>query len=154
MVRNRKKAHLYTKSNILINNLHPTLKLPLSSKSIMASVSHVMHGEDCVLNELILNFVNDSAIKKLNNSYLKHNYYTDIITFPYNNKKTAIEGEIFISLDTVAKNAKIYNTGFKMELKRVIIHGCLHLAGYNDRTKKQKELISAKENLYLSTAVS
>jgi probable rRNA maturation factor len=154
LVRIRKKAHSYTKSNILINNLHPARKLPLSSKSIKAAVSSVMDGEDCVLNEIVLNFVSDSSIKKLNNSYLKHNFYTDIITFPYNDNKTEIEGEIFISLDTVAKNAKIYETGFKRELARVIIHGCLHLAGYNDKTKKQKELIKNKENWYLAMAVS
>lgn len=154
MVRIRKKAHSYTKSNILINNLHPTLKLPLSSKSIKAAISSVMDGEDCVLNEIVLNFVSDSTIKKLNMGYLKHNFYTDIITFPYNDNKTEIEGEIFISLDTVAKNAKIYETGFKRELARVIIHGCLHLAGYNDKTKKQKELIRSKENWYLAMAVS
>jgi probable rRNA maturation factor len=151
--RTRKKTHFYSKSNILINNIHPVIKLPLSLKKIKAAVSTVMDGEDCVLSELTVNFIDDRTIKKINNNYLKHNYFTDIITFPYNDNKTSIEGEIFISLDTVAKNAKIYETGFKRELSRVIIHGCLHLAGYNDKTKKQKELIRTKENYYLTTAM-
>lgn len=134
----------------MINNLHPSVKPPLNSKMIMELVSHVMHGEDCVLSDLTVNFVNDRNIKKINNSYLNHNYFTDIITFPYSEDKNSIDGELFISLDTVKKNSKLYNTSFKGELKRVIVHGCLHLAGYDDRTKMQKELIRAKENYYLN----
>lgn len=150
MVSKLKKANFYTKSTILVNNLHPSLKPPLSSKYIRELVSQVVEGERCKLSELTINLVNDRNIKKINNSYLNHNYYTDIITFPYDNSKKNIDGEIFISLDTVKKNAKSYNTSFKTEFKRVIVHGCLHLTGYDDRTKKQKELIRAKENYYLS----
>lgn len=149
MVRIKKSVHLYTNSNILINNLHPTIKLPLSSKSVKSVVSLVMEGENCKLNELNINLVDNNTIKKINKKYLAHSYFTDIITFPYNSDKNSIEGEIFISLDTVKKNAEIYNTGYKKELKRVIIHGCLHLAGYNDKTKKQQELIRSKENYYI-----
>jgi len=109
-----------------------------------------MDGEDCRFNEIIVNFVNDRAIKKINNAHLNHNYNTDIITFPYNDKSKEIEGEIFISLDTVKKNGKFYGSGYKLELKRVIIHGCLHLAGYKDSTSGQKELIRNKEDYYLS----
>lgn len=134
----------------MINNLHPSFKLPISHSNVKESVSKVMDGEDCRFNELIVNFVNDSAIRKINLAYLDHNYYTDIITFPYNDKSKEIEGEIFISLDSVKKNGKFYGSGYKTELKRVIIHGCLHLAGYKDATKKQKELIRNKENFYLS----
>lgn len=154
MKRKRKKAHLHNNSNILINHSHPVIKLPLSLKKIKADVSSVMEGEDCVLNDLTVNFVDDRSIKKINNSYLKHNYFTDIITFPYNDNKSEIDGEIFISLDSVQKNAKMYETGFKQELRRVIIHGCLHLAGYDDTTKKQKELIRDKENYYLTQGLS
>ena len=109
-----------------------------------------MDGEDCQFNEIIVNFVGNKAIKKINNDFLKHNYFTDIITFPYNDKRKQIEGELFISLDTVKKNGEIYSSGFKMELTRVIIHGCLHLAGYKDAKKNEKELIRKKENFYLS----
>lgn len=139
-----------TKSLILINNLHPSYKLPISHNNVRESVSKVMDGEDCRFNEIIVNFVNDSAIRKINNAYLNHNYCTDIITFPYSDKSKNIEGEIFISLDTVRKNGKFYGSGYKPELIRVIIHGCLHLAGYKDATSKQKELIRSKENFYLS----
>lgn len=82
-------------------------------------------------------------------NYLNHNYDTDVITFAYENDKNNLDGEIFISTEKVKKNAKFYDVSNIQELKRVIIHGCLHLAGYDDRTEKQKELIKTKENFYL-----
>lgn len=109
-----------------------------------------MAGEDCGFNEIIVNFVDKNELRKINRKFLKHNYHTDIITFPYNSNRKSIEGELFISPETVKENGEIYNAGFKLELERVIIHGCLHLAGYYDRTKREKELIRRKENFYLS----
>ena len=88
-------------------------------------------------------------MKMLNKNYLNHNYDTDVLTFTYENNKNNLEGEIIISPEKVKKNAGIYDVSQVQELKRVIIHGCLHLAGYDDRTKKQKELIKNKENFYL-----
>ncbi len=143
------KTHLVTKRAILVNNLHPTLKLPITINSVKSLVSKVIHGEDCRFNEIAVNFVSNSDLRRINKKYLDHNYDTDIITFPYNSNKKNIEGEMFISLDTVKKNGKFYGSGYNQELKRVIIHGSLHLAGYLDRTKRQKELITGKENYYL-----
>ena len=88
-------------------------------------------------------------IRSINNKFLRHNYSTDIITFQYEKEKQKIDGELLISLDTVKENAKFFRTGYKNELKRVLIHGCLHLAGYNDNNKKRMELIRIKENSYL-----
>lgn len=133
----------------MIQNFHPAFKLPVSHRSIRASISCVFKSEKTKLNALCINLVDDKKIRKINTKYLNHNYSTDIITFPYSNGKNGIEGEMFISLDTVKKNSAFYSTLYSMELKRVIIHGCLHLAGYHDRTKKEKELIREKENFYL-----
>lgn len=88
-------------------------------------------------------------MKKINKNFLNHKYDTDVITFTYERDKDNLEGEILISTEKVKKNARIYDVSQIQELKRVIIHGCLHLAGYDDRTKKQKELIKNKENFYL-----
>ena len=96
-----------------------------------------------------LNFVTDKELRNVNRGYLKHSYNTDIITFSYGNKNHKIDGECLISLDSVRKNAKLYGTGYKNELKRVIVHGCLHLAGYLDKTMKEKEQITIKENFYI-----
>lgn len=109
-----------------------------------------MKGEDCSLKHLDINLLQNSEIRKINKKFLKHNYNTDIITFPYSNGKSGIEGEIFISLDEVKRNSLIFSDSYKNEFLRVVIHGCLHLTGYNDKTGKQKELIREKENFYMS----
>lgn len=93
--------------------------------------------------------VDNLKIRKINRDFLNHDYFTDIITFPYEKDRDKIDGEIFISLDTVKENSDFYDVSYTQELKRVIIHGALHLLGYNDKTKKEKEAIRKKENFYL-----
>ena len=112
-------------------------------------MKRVFDGEHCKISALELDFVTNREIKKVNTTFLKHEFETDIITFLYSGKKEGIEGECIISLDSVRKNAKLYETGYKNELKRVIVHGCLHLTGYNDKTESQKKRIREKENLYI-----
>jgi len=133
----------------LVQNHHPSSRLPISQRSIRALVSRIIRHEKSKLCSLEVNFVDKFGIKKINKKFLNHNYYTDIITFPYNSYKNSLEGEIVISLDSVKKNAVSYGVTYSEELKRVIIHGCLHLAGYDDRTKSEKELIRCKENSYM-----
>jgi len=137
------------KSKILIQNHLSSSRLPISRSSIQALVSQVLTEEGTLLNNLDLNFVDSYRMRKINKNFLNHNYDTDVITFAYENDKDKLEGEIFISPEKVKKNAKFYYVSNVQELKRVIIHGCLHLAGYNDKTRKQKELIKNKENFYL-----
>jgi rRNA maturation RNase YbeY len=109
-----------------------------------------MKGEDCNSYSIDINLLGNIEIKRINRKYLNHNYCTDIITFPYcSDYPEKVEGELIISLDEVKRNSVLYNESFKKEFSRVVIHGCLHLAGYKDRTKKQKELIREKENFYL-----
>jgi len=149
-LRNTKKRRISTrKSSILIQNNHSNSRLPLSRSSIQALISKVLTNEGTKLNNLDLNFVDSYKMKSLNKLYLNHNYDTDVLTFIYENSKNNIEGEIIISPKEVKKNARFYDVSQVQELKRVIIHGCLHLAGYDDRTRKQKELIKNKENFYL-----
>lgn len=90
-------------------------------------------------------FTDDSEILEINKKYLAHNYYTDIITFNYCTENS-ISGDIVISVDTVKSNAKDYNLIFENELHRVIIHGILHLLGFDDSTEEQKKEIREKEN--------
>lgn len=94
-------------------------------------------------------FCSDNRILEINNQYLGHDYYTDIITFDYseNNK---ISGDIFISIDTVRSNAEKYRTNFDDELNRVIIHGILHLCGQKDKTESEAQEMRSKENNALS----
>jgi rRNA maturation RNase YbeY len=136
-------------TNINIHNHHPSLKPPVKKSLILQSVSAVLKGEKCRISSLELNLVNNYRIRKVNKNYLNHDYVTDIITFPYISDKKLIDGEIFISLDTVKANSKTYETGYKDEFVRVLIHGCLHLAGYGDKTKNEKVMMREKENKYL-----
>lgn len=90
-------------------------------------------------------FCNDERILQVNNQYLQHDYYTDIITFDYSTDKI-ISGDIFISLDTVKSNAGLYKTDYKEELHRIIIHGVLHLCGNDDKTPELRAVMTEKEN--------
>jgi probable rRNA maturation factor len=134
--------------NILINNSYPSEKLPFTYQDIRTIVKGVIDGEHNSIDNLELSFVNDKEIRKINKLYLKHDYYTDILSFTYGSGN-GLDAEMIISLDSVKKNAKTYLTSYKNELKRVIIHGCLHLSGYNDRTVKEKENMKTKENFYI-----
>ncbi len=94
-------------------------------------------------------FCSDDYLLELNIKHLKHNTLTDIITFDYSLSKL-INGDIFISIDRVRENATIYNISFEEELHRVMIHGILHLCGYTDREKEEKDIMRNKEDYYLS----
>jgi probable rRNA maturation factor len=97
-----------------------------------------------------LNFIitRDESLRKINVQFLEHDYDTDVITFDYCSG-VIVNGEIYISIETVKKNAFIYKTGINTELLRVMIHGVLHLAGYDDKTKKQKAEIRGVEDYWL-----
>ena len=105
-----------------------------------------------ITGDLSVIFCNDEYLKTINIKYLNHDYYTDIITFDYSEKDT-ISGDLFISIDRVIENAKLNNVHFINELYRVIIHGVLHLCGYNDKTVKEKKEIREKENFFLNIIV-
>lgn len=90
-------------------------------------------------------FCNDERILEVNNEFLQHDYYTDIITFDYSSEKV-ISGDIFISLDTVKSNADEFEVSFNDELHRVIIHGILHLCGQDDKTDESQAEMARKEN--------
>jgi probable rRNA maturation factor len=91
----------------------------------------------------------DKYLIKLNKSYLNHNYYTDIITFDFNNGNI-LSGDIYISIDRIRENAKEFKCSVASELHRVIIHGVLHLCGYADSSEKLRLRMKEKEDYYLS----
>lgn len=102
-----------------------------------------------------LNFIlcSDEYLLKINQEYLNHDTYTDIITFDNSEDEGMIYGDVFISIERVKENARIFGVKTADELHRVIIHGTLHLLGYPDKKKLEKALMTEKENFYLSKRV-
>ena len=97
------------------------------------------------IGEISYLFCDDEKILEVNQQYLNHDFYTDIITFDYS-EEDMISGDIIISLQTVESNSQMYNTSFLEELHRVIIHGILHLSGLNDLTEEEEKEMREAEN--------
>jgi rRNA maturation RNase YbeY len=124
-------------------------KLTLKNKKNIAQwIISTIEKEKKECGQIAYIFCSDDYLLDLNQRFLNHNTYTDIITFDYSEGKT-LNGEIYISIDRVKENAKNFEVDFETELLRVIIHGALHLAGYKDKTKEQKEKMRKKEDQYL-----
>lgn len=112
-------------------------------------IQSIFRKEGKKLRSLNCIFCSDNEILKINQKYLKHDFYTDIITFDLSENE-AIEAEIYISIDRIRENAHQLGIPFKSELKRVIFHGVLHLCGYNDKKRAEKKKIMEKEDYYLN----
>jgi probable rRNA maturation factor len=133
---------------ILIAGEHQKLKgLKKLCKEV---VKQIVLDHNKSIDELNIILVDDETLLDMNITYLQHDYYTDIITHDFceGNK---VNGELYISYDRVKENAKIYEVGFHVELFRIIIHGTLHLCGYKDKTKIEKNKMTEMENHYLNT---
>ncbi len=102
------------------------------------------------IGELSFVFCDDAYLHKINVEYLNHDTLTDIITFDNSDDENKIEGDIFISIERVRENAATLKTIFEQELRRVIIHGVLHLCGYKDKTKKDAQIMREKEDFYIA----
>lgn len=108
----------------------------------------VAESEIKKLGNINIIFCSDNYILDVNVKYLGHDYFTDIITFDYC-ENDILSGDLFISIDTVRDNAEFYKTEFNDELNRVIVHGLLHLIGYDDHTPEEQKIMREKENYYL-----
>ena len=101
------------------------------------------------IGDISIIFCSDNYILDVNQQYLQHDYFTDIITFDYC-EGVRLSGDLFISVDSVRENAVEYGTEFDEELNRVIVHGVLHLIGYDDHCDEDIQVMRSKENYYLS----
>lgn len=108
------------------------------------------NGKKC--GEISFVFCSDDYLYEMNKKHLNHDYLTDVITFDYCEKKI-VSGDIFISIDRIKDNAQTYEVSFENELNRIMIHGILHLLKFDDKTEKDKELMTQKEDYYLSKYV-
>ena len=133
--------------NFFTEDTNYTLK---NKKAIKAWVASAITAEGYVLQELNFILCSDPYLLQINQDYLQHDTYTDVITFDNSDTPQTIVGDIFISIDRIKENALTYQHPIAEELCRVIIHGTLHLLGYKDKTKAAKKLMTEKEDLYLS----
>lgn len=113
-------------------------------------IKNTIKEEGSRVGDIAIIFCSDEYLLNINNQYLQHDYYTDIITFDYS-EEGVVSGDLMISIDRVKENATIQNTTFEDELHRVIIHGVLHLLGYKDKTAKEEKQMRGKEDAYLLT---
>src|SRR6202000_150110 len=133
-----------------INFFEEDISFKLKNKTgVKQWVKTTIETEGYKLKELNYIFCSDQYLLQINQQYLQHDTYTDIVTFDNSEKKGMIQGDIFISIDRIRENAKKFNTGEVNELHRVIIHGALHLLGYQDKNAENKKLMTLKEDYYL-----
>ena len=131
-----------------INFIFEEIKKFDFDKRIKSKIIEMCRLEKREIAYLNFIFCSDNYILKMNKKYLNHDYFTDVITFNYNEDKI-LNGDIFISKDTVLYNSEKFNVPFENELNRVMIHGVLHLIGYNDKNESEKTEMKSKENQYL-----
>ena len=130
------------------------VKMPkIRKRDTSAWIKQVAASYGRKIGEVGYMFVDDEKILEVNNEYLGHDYYTDIITFDYDEDEI-INGDLVISLDTVKSNAELFGKTYEEELFRVIIHGILHLCGINDKGPGEREIMEAAENKALEMAKS
>ena len=113
----------------------------------------VAESETKRLGDIAVIFCSDHYILDVNMKYLQHDYFTDIITFDYC-EGNVLSGDLFISIDSVRENAAFYGSEFADELNRVIVHGLLHLIGYDDHTEEDIAVMRQKENYYIEMKAS
>jgi len=112
-------------------------------------INSTIRAEGFKLSELAYVFCSDAYLLKINQQYLDHDTYTDIITFDNSERDDVVLGDIFISIDRIRENAAKFNVSENTELHRVIVHGVLHLLGYKDKTATDKQKMTEKEDFYL-----
>ena len=134
----------------MIRYFQEDIRFELKQKRLNNSWLKMVAGSEVRrLGAVNIIFCSDPYILNINLQYLSHDYFTDIITFDYS-QKPVVSGDLFISVDSVRENSVFYGTEFNEELHRVIVHGILHLIGYDDHTDKDTAVMRSKENYYLA----
>lgn len=139
------------KINFFVEDVDFKLK---NKKHLRSWIEQTIRSEKYTLKEVNFIFCSDAYLLKINQDYLQHDTYTDIITFDNAENEGEVVSDIFISTERIAENALNYQITFLQELHRVMIHGILHLSGYKDKTAKDKKLMTEMENHYLLLFVS
>lgn len=135
-----------SKIQLIFHERQPVLN---ERKRLKLFIELMFKMENKGIKKLSIIFCSDDYLLGINREFLKHNFYTDIITFNLSPQGSGMEAEIYISVDRLKDNAKKLNISFIQEIHRVIFHGVIHLCGYKDKTKKEVKLMRQKEDHYL-----
>jgi probable rRNA maturation factor len=135
-----------TQPMIVISTNHAFLRF--QRKDVIRSIHSVYHSEKKTLGSIAIINTHDQYIRKINKTYLRHDYVTDVIAFPLG-ADGDVEGEIYLNLDAARRQAREFKIPYTEECKRLLIHGVLHLLGYRDATQKQKKNMHTLEDTYL-----
>lgn len=132
----------------MIKNLsiYSNKEIKINKKEVHRVISGLQKILNFSIDSLEINFINSDEILEINKNYLKHDYSTDIITFNYSGNNKLLDGEIFISAPDALENAEKFNVDFNQELLRLLIHGILHLEGYDDEEPEKKKVMKSLEN--------
>ena len=136
-------------NRVLFHNTDARYVIP-NKKIIRNKISQLIHLEGFALSHINIIVCSDNYLLKINKEHLGHNYFTDVITFDLSDGSKEIEGDIYISIDRIKENKKRFSSALVVEVQRVIIHGVLHLIGYEDQTQKDISIMREKENTYLN----
>jgi rRNA maturation RNase YbeY len=131
---------------VTVINAHPTTRL--RKGGVSEKVARALRGEKIGRGEVTVILVDDEELLRMNREHLRHDYYTDVITFPL--EEDPLEGEIYISVDRAREQASEYGVGLYDEIERLAIHGALHLAGYDDADESSRAEMRRLEDRYLS----
>ncbi len=137
---------------IEISSTHPDYQL--DQHRILSLIVDICNGEKAKVHDLSIVLADHQTVRQLNQSYLNHDYDTDVLSFPLNDTEETgvVDGEVYIDLDTAHERHEEFGVSFDEEALRYIAHGVLHLIGYEDDTPDKKEQMRVLENRYLSTA--
>ncbi len=127
------------------------VKFKLKGKKVLKEwIRNAIFEEGKLSGAINFIFCSDTYLHNINLQYLNHDYFTDIITFDNSEEKDVLSGDIYISIERVRENAKMFQCPLNQEIRRVIVHGILHLIGYQDKSSSEIKLMRSKEDYYLS----
>lgn len=134
---------------VSVENAHP--RAAVKTKNVERLASTVLRRETRGTRELTVVFIGDKETKRLNRQFLHHNRTTDVISFRLDDAPDGkhLEGEVYVNIDQARRQAQAYRVSVQNEINRLVIHGILHLAGYDDRTKAQRSIMRLREDMYL-----
>ncbi len=132
---------------LTVTNTHDRLRV--DEEALRRLALRVVEEEGCRLRFLGIVLAGHASVHELNRTHLGHDYETDVLSFPLSEEEEVVDGEIYVDLDTAAQRHEEFGAGFEDEVRRYLVHGLLHLAGYEDESAEQKAVMRAREDHFL-----